>query len=370
MFAKEPVNTGRQPEIDLAKAVFIIQLAMIHCFVDSTIPSGLEEGVPYYFDSVIGGPFGAPMTLFSMGIGLMYSRHCDGKSVLKRGFGIWLIGWLHNTCRFLIPSLIGYAVTHDYERYVARTIYNFFGNDLLQFAGLAMMLMGLLMLLKLNIWQIAGVGGILFIVAELTNHVDFHNVPLNIFMGHFIGVEDSAHKVMADFPLCFWFFLYALGRIAGYYLLRLKDKDKFYKIVTPIFAVIVIPILILEYNFKTSMMGGEGANVFYHPTFYDLILCIMATILTFGVDWFIMKLVPAGAKRVIETISRDITPVYFFQWVLVFWVCDLLVVIKNGTPYMDVLPTFVIGVILSLLSLILGNMWMEFYRGRKTEKTR
>ena len=111
MFSKEPVNTGRQGEIDFAKAVFVIQLAVIHMFVECTTDEGLYYGLPYFFDSITGGPFGAPMTIFAMGIGMNYSRRSEPKLLLKRGFATWMIGWLHNICKVLIPSIIGYAAT-------------------------------------------------------------------------------------------------------------------------------------------------------------------------------------------------------------------------------------------------------------------
>lgn len=34
----------------------------------------LESGIPYLFDTVIGGPFSAPMYLFAMGISMDYTR--------------------------------------------------------------------------------------------------------------------------------------------------------------------------------------------------------------------------------------------------------------------------------------------------------
>ena len=369
MFAKDPVNTSRQEEIDLAKAVFVVQLAIIHMFVECTTEKGLYFGLPYFFDSITGGPFGAPMTIFAMGIGLNYSRRREPKLLLKRGLITWMIGWLHNICKVVIPSIIGYAVTGDGTRYVIRTFYLAFGNDLLQFAGLAMMVMAGLEALKFTKEKTLIFGIVLLIIGNLTDGADFHQPVVNVIMGHFIGVDVPGELVVSDFPLFFWFSVYALGQIFGYYLMRMTDKDKFYRIVTLPAILITVPALIYEYTHLTSMMGGPGANVFYHPAIYDVVLCMGAVFMTFGIDYFIMKHLSENIKDHIVRISRNITAIYFFQWVLVWWVADLFIVLIKGDPYLNVPTTLIIGVILSILSLQLGDKWMNFYSNRKNGRS-
>ncbi|MBR2731830.1 MAG: hypothetical protein IKD72_07585, partial [Clostridia bacterium] len=55
-FSKEPCNTGRQFELDLFRFILIYRFAVIHVFVEATPPEKLDVlGIPYYFDSVVGG---------------------------------------------------------------------------------------------------------------------------------------------------------------------------------------------------------------------------------------------------------------------------------------------------------------------------
>ena len=72
IFSKEEINTERQWELDLARAVIIFCLALIHCTIECTSDEGLTSGIPYLFDTVIGGPFSAPMYMFVMGVGMAY----------------------------------------------------------------------------------------------------------------------------------------------------------------------------------------------------------------------------------------------------------------------------------------------------------
>ena len=48
------INNGRQSEIDLARAVIIFCLALIHCTIECTSDEGLTSGIPYLFDTVMG----------------------------------------------------------------------------------------------------------------------------------------------------------------------------------------------------------------------------------------------------------------------------------------------------------------------------
>ena len=67
IFAKENVNSGRQMEIDLAKVVFVLMVAAVHITIDCVPEEALSTGLPYVFDSVIGGPMIAPGLMFAMG---------------------------------------------------------------------------------------------------------------------------------------------------------------------------------------------------------------------------------------------------------------------------------------------------------------
>ena len=113
LFADKPVNTGRQNALDLGKAFPILCLPFVHTFIECTTDAGLGHGIPYLFDSIIGGPFSAPMWMFAMGIGILYTRHTATRDMIKRGLTIIGFFFLLNTCRFLIPYLIGYGITGD-----------------------------------------------------------------------------------------------------------------------------------------------------------------------------------------------------------------------------------------------------------------
>ena len=167
IFAKENVNSGRQMEIDLAKVVFVLMVAAVHITIDCVPEEALSTGLPYVFDSVIGGPMIAPGLMFAMGACLVYSRRQGWKDIFHRGIFIFILGFVLNLCRYTIPDLIGYAISGDTERYLDPILYQTFNNDIFQFAGLALMTIALFLKLKLKDGAMVGIALLCSIIGTL-----------------------------------------------------------------------------------------------------------------------------------------------------------------------------------------------------------
>lgn len=370
-FTKEPCNTGRQFELDVFRFILIYRLAVVHVFVDGSPPAALDMlGIPYYFDSVVGGVIGPTRFMIVMGIGLAYTRHGTPKEVFKRGVKIWIIGFLLNVFRYLIPSLIGFGISGDAGKYITPLPYLFFGNDILQFAALAMMVMALLLYLKLTPSKIMAVALGLSVLGTVFRSVDVHNNVLNIILGHFVGVETESGDpfIYSDFPLLTWFIFYAFGYLFGYYYLRLKDKKKFYNIVSPICLVISAAFCAWEIIGGFGMMMGEGVNVFYHMTTPEAIICILACIGFLIIPFYLSKIIPEKLKKPIESVSRNVNSIYCIHWVLVWWTVDLLIYNLKADPYIKPIPAYFLGLGLSIISMLLAEVWTRFKKHLKRKK--
>ena len=134
LFADVKINTTRQPELDVAKALPILCLPFVHVIIECTSEEDLLHGIPFLFDAIIGAPFSAPMFMFAMGIGIAYTSVRIYKSPAKRFLKLMAVGYALNIYRFLIPYLLGYALTKDTAQYIEPLWYKVFGNDILQFA--------------------------------------------------------------------------------------------------------------------------------------------------------------------------------------------------------------------------------------------
>ena len=129
--------------MDIARAIPILCLPIIHCIIECCTDEMLESGIPYLFDTVIGGPFSAPMYLFAMGVSIDYSRRKTPKKIALKGLDVLLMSFVLNIFRFLIPYLVGYAMSGDREQFIEPLVYKVLGNDVLLFAGLALLVIAL-----------------------------------------------------------------------------------------------------------------------------------------------------------------------------------------------------------------------------------
>lgn len=74
---KDRVNTGRQPELDVAKVAAILYMVVIHVYEEMSVvnywvrPDSLFRTVLEF----LGGPLAAPVFMFAMGVGMVYTRH-------------------------------------------------------------------------------------------------------------------------------------------------------------------------------------------------------------------------------------------------------------------------------------------------------
>ena len=356
IFSSEPINTSRQWELDLARAVIIFCLALIHVTIECTTDEGLCSGIPYLFDTVIGGPFSAPMYMFVMGVGMCYTRRNTPRDHFIRGAKIFAIGYALNICRFLIPYSIGYWITGDYATYIEPLLYKVLCNDILTFAGLAMMIMALFVKLKLSNIVMLIVASVMCGFGTLFNGVDVQSPLGNIFLGYLIGTEDAAGMVLSDFPILNWLMFPICGYIFGSVLKRVKDKKRFYLTFSLPAMLIAIVYFTFGIYFERGMFG-EGQNCYYHMIFSDVIASLCLTVGMIGVYYFILKIFPPKMFYVAWSISENITPIYFIHWVLVSFVVNLCMYVIRGTTLLTPLQVVGLGTAISIASIVIAHFF-------------
>ena len=366
IFSRDEINTTRQWELDLARAVIIFCLALIHVTIECTTDEGLCSGIPYLFDTIIGGPFSAPMYMFVMGVGMCYTRKNTPKDYFIRGAKILVVSYALNICRFLIPYSIGYFITGDYATYIEPLLYKVLCNDILTFAGFAMMIMALFVKLKLsNAWMLI-IAIVMCGLGTLFNGVDV-GAPLgNIFLGYLIGTEDAAGMVLSDFPILNWLMFPVCGYVFGYVLRRVKDKKMFYLTFSLPALMVAIVYFAVGIYFERGMFG-EGQNCYYHMIFSDVLASLCLTIGMIGAYYFIVKILPGKVFYVAWSISENITPIYFIHWVLVSFVVNLCMYIIRGTTLLTPWQVVGLGTAISIASIVIAHFFTKL-TGRRRAK--
>ena len=356
MLADKPVNTGRQLDVDIAKAEMVLMLPFIHCIIECTSEEGLCSGIPYLFDTIIGGPFSGPMYLFAMGIALVYSRKVTPGLQLKRGLILLGIFYLSNTCRFLIPYMIGYKISGDREQFIDPLFYRWLGNDVLLFASLAIITIAVFRYLGLSDKAMLGIAAAMTVASSLIGDVDTHSMFGNIFLGYFIGTDDATGLVISDFPLMTWLIIPVSGMVFGRVLIRVKNKREFYRTVSWIPLIIALAYFPVGIHFGWGMFG-EGQNCYYHMKIWDVCICLCLDVGMLGVWYALSRRLPTGAKAFFSEVSANITAIYCIHWVFVRTITNVIIYIINGTQLLPLWETMLLSLAILIVSLIMAHYY-------------
>ena len=274
------------------------------------------------------------------------------------------MGYVLNICRFLIPYLIGYAVTGDTEYYIEPLLYKVLCNDILIFAGLAMMLIALFVKLKMSKPVMLMIATVMCAFGTLLNGVDVQSPLGNIFLGYLIGTEDAAGMVLSDFPILNWLIFPVCGYAFGAVLKRVKDKDLFYSVFS-LPALLVAIVYFAVGIYLERGMFGEGQNCYYHMIFSDVLASLCLTVGMIGVYHFIVKMIPGKLFYIAWGISENITPIYFTHWVLVSFVVNLLMYVIRGTTILTSWQILLLGTAISIAAIVIAHYYTKWIGRRR-----
>lgn len=356
IFSDTIVNNGRQQELDMAKAILIVFLAYIHCTIECTPEPQLAHGIPYLFDSVIGGPLSAPMYMFAMGVGMVYTSRHTPRDYVRRGIRLGIVGFVLNICRFLIPFLIGYLATGDWDKYIAPLPYRMLGNDIMQFACLSMLLIALFVKLGLSDIAMLSVSFGMSVLGMFFNGLDTGTLWGNIFLGHIIGIEDAAGQVSSDFSLLGWTIVPVFGYVFGKRLQHVKNKKLFYGIISPAAGLIAVVYFTVSIT-RGYGMFGEGQNCYYHMFTWETLVCLAAAVGVLGLYYAISRHLPEKVLTVFGKLSRDINSVYCVHWVFVIMSTNVILYILRGTQELSIGMTLLLSTGINIVAIPLAHFW-------------
>ena len=359
MFNKEPVNSGRQYELDLLKAFPILCLPFIHCVIECCTDEALCSGIPYLFDTIIGGPLSAPFYMFAMGIGMVYTKNHSAKYFARRGVRIGIAAIILNICRFLIPYLIGYAITGNREKFIEPLVYKVLENDIMAFAALSFLMVALFIKLKVKPWMMLFIALAMSIVGNFLNGVDVHSVLGNIFLGYFIGTEDAAEMVCSYFVFFNWFIVPVLGYVFGRYYQRLSNKKLFYGVFSTIALVAAAVYFFIGIKYERGMFG-EGQMCYYHITTPDILASLAAAIGLMGVYYFILPILPKWFINFQSEVSRNINSIYCIHWIFVVMITNVIIYSIKGTQILPLWQTMLVSAGICAVSVTLAHYYKKY----------
>ena len=352
-FHSETVNCGRQKELDMVKGFAIIFMVWDH--VSRELGGNVESPFGMFVDMILAGPFAAPMFMICMGIGICYSRKQDWKSLIKRGVGILLLGYVLNVFRYIIPQMILFAMTGN-SSYMSGWIFKLCEVDILQFAGLSFLAIGLAKKWNLSKWVLLAVASGLSVMGCLLKGIHTGLTLPDLILGLFWKTETHAY-----FTFFHWFIFPVAGMILGDFLMRCKDKMLMYKKIIPV----ILPIgVIAELSALAMGIGLIGDfTEYYYMTLLDVMFLICLAIEWAGVLYYIYPKFPAFMVRTFQKMSKNINQIYCIHWGII----GLLGIVRVFT-WKDTIISMLPMTILSFVILFISSIVAEYYQNWKKER--
>ena len=317
----ERINAGRQHELDVAKVLAILYMVVIHVYEEMgavpwwTPPDSLFRIVMEF----LGGPLAAPVFMFAMGVGMVYTKCRNPRAFAKRGLRLLVASYLLNVVRMTVPFYLARLAGDSWGGW---TVVDTIGLvDILQFAGMAFLLMALL-------------------------------EKCRVGRGWIVAVRLFHTNSTVCFPLTLWFVYPAFGVLFGEYLLDVRDKKKMYGRIAMVSAAVFVALCAgmrhmgwdLRNNFA---LAGDVYYVQHFPT-------TVWTLSIIGLQLFLChRLALVLGERLLawtEWVARRLNTIYLIQWIIIPYGMLLLAVAGvPGVPAPAIVP---VGFLVAALSVV------------------
>ncbi len=311
LFSNERVNSGRQVELDIAKCLAIFYMIFLHCmFVSAGFPNDISVFMQRAIGKLLGGPFAAPVFMFAMGVGIVYSRNQEPGYLIRRGIKLMLLGLVVNVGEFFVPHYLAGRLLGEWDIFPIAGGLLLFCIDILAFAGMAMILIGVCKRLKLSSRQIIVLALVLSVIGWTLRFHDFGGNVQNLIAGYFVG---SAGGFTA-FPLCPWFIFPAAGILFGEYYIRCNDKKRFLRL-WPLALAISVAYFVISWSIPEGFLSDT--HHYYFMTTIDAMFCLVCNYGVIGICYYISAFLPDSALKFFSKTSANLNPIYVIQWYLI-----------------------------------------------------
>jgi uncharacterized membrane protein len=323
MITKMNVTTqsNRLLSIDLARGLavfFMIAVHTLEVFASEEVKNSVFGQIIEFF----GGPPAAPVFMTLMGFSFIYSRKSELKPRLLRGLKIFLSGYILNIIRGVLPFTLSTYLKMDIieifplEKLNGYTILTIV--DILQFAGIALMIMALIQEFKINKYVILFSAFLISMLSPFLWGLNLNNPVIDQILELFWGDQPIGFSFIDNkiaFPMFPWLSFPLLGMFLGDTMKNTIDKNRAFKHfgiggIVVLFIGIAISYNNAAYHFNDYYHSRQGAMLF---------MC------GFVVFWIYITKIAIDMlpmNKLFELLfkwSKGVTNIYFAQWIIIIW---------------------------------------------------
>jgi len=316
---------GRLRFLDLARGLAIVFMVMQHVQVIFAVGEGEDSALGLLF-VLLGTAPAAPVFMVAMGFLFGSSTRTGVRSGIVRGLQLFALGYVLNVLRFMLPLLLG---THPriVELFGDTWWGPFFEIDILQLAGLSLIILGLVkhhlrdprvvLALAAAVATVSpllwGLGGS-FLLSE------------NFLLDPLWGTGD-----WVSFPLFPWLTYPLLGLALAGFAARATSATRLMRTwaLAGLGAVLVGGAVMLI----APDAGGILAVGDYYRSGLPMQVLLAGFVLVWlaSLWWLDRRLSWRLAPRYLTSLSRNITAVYLIQWIIIGWVAITLGVFDQSS---------------------------------------
>ena len=319
LLSPEPINTGRQAELDIIKGLSIMFMVLIHSFITFD-PGPPQQNIPTLIILFLGSPPAAPVFMIALGIGLVYSRKSAPKVLFSRGVTLFILGFVMDIFRDFLPQLWLYQITGNIDDLILGIDW-LLGIDILHFAGLTFMFFAAAV--KLNFkYKHYFLAAIVFAgINLLVSNIHPQSYALRIIFGMIWGTNEFTW-----FPFLTWIAFPIFGYLFGQFLIRCTNKRQFYKTVLlcsfSVFSLFFVYSLLRGVDF--GELDGLSQEAYFHHDVIGNIVMVSFVYCWAGLFYFASPYIPGLINRTLSRWSKNITTFYWVHWVLLGWLRTIL----------------------------------------------
>ena len=355
----EAQKNSRRFELDLLKALAIISMIICHPVSRLGIHNPGYENNFFFFlgDDILGCYLCvAHAFMFAMGVGIVYTRKNTPKAFILRGVKLYLLGYLLNFLRYGMYNLAQGIFTGEFRSDILKA---FLGMDILHFAGLALIVTGILKKLKLREVHILAIAGVLSLISVFIPVIDTGNYIGNWLVGHFVSTTSDTWC----FVFLNWYVFVAAGVFFGKIIRRTESPDRLYKRLLIVSFCVMVVYITLTFCLGTFFLCQNH-------NYYDMSLAEAAGMLSIDLSllsafYFLLKRFPATKLRVFIDMSRNITSIYFIHWCILGFVDSIVCYLFDIVFSWPVI--YLIGAVLIVVSAWIANLWAKRKRFAKAQ---
>ncbi|MBE6742480.1 MAG: DUF1624 domain-containing protein [Ruminococcaceae bacterium] len=346
---KEEVNTSRLYNLDLLKALAIVAMILCHSVLMLGVHhKGYENEFLYWFGDVLLGDYVAVAHafMFAMGVGFIFTKANAPADYMKRGIKIFLLGYALNFFRYGVYALIDGAISGAFD---SHTLEALFGPDILQFAGLAMILTGILKKLRMNEIHILLISIVMSVAGSFIVLIDTGNYIGNLLLGQIITTTHDT----SCFALLNWYVFVAFGMVFGAIIRRVENTDVFYKRLLVISGIASVIYIVL--TFKIGVLFLTKDNFYYAVSTAEALGLLCTDLFLLSAFYFLVKKFGTEKFGVAIEMSKYLTVIYIIQWCIIGFADSIFgYVLEYNFPYYVIYP---FGIALNFVSFYLARWW-------------